>query len=124
VRSNWCNIPIALTIRLFSELPQERGERVHHQGTGVAGRFRHSTDLLPGAPLIAHFAMSGFRTDCWTVATGFSCKESPKRDVSVESHPCAQNAQGWGTRRQVDGITGGVPPSHLPAKATCEIVRS
>ena len=29
-----------------SELSQERGERVHRQGTGVAGRFRHSTDLL------------------------------------------------------------------------------
>jgi hypothetical protein len=23
----------------------------------------------------------------------------PKRDAPVESHPCVQNAQGWGTRK-------------------------
>src|SRR5271157_3672300 len=28
-------------------------------------------------------------------------EESPKRDTTVESHPCAKNAQGWGTRRLI-----------------------
>gem|GEM_PF-6638644 len=31
-------------------------------------------------------------------AKKFHESENPKRDATVESHPCAQNAQGWGTR--------------------------
>jgi len=46
-----------------------------------------------------------------SVRIAFLRAENPKRDGAVESHPCAQNAQGWGTRRPVASSPHKLPES-------------
>jgi hypothetical protein len=39
----------------------------------------------------------------WTDSIGMSSGQNPKIAIAVESRPCAQNAQGWGTHpRELD----------------------
>ncbi|MBZ5667395.1 MAG: hypothetical protein LAO30_22685 [Acidobacteriia bacterium] len=45
------------------------------------------------------------------IGTHVRTKTNPMRSNSVESHPCAQNAQGWGTRRK--GCRGPSTPQGL-----------
>jgi hypothetical protein len=35
--------------------------------------------------------------------------QNPMPDTTVESHPCAKNAQGWGTRTSQTQCTGRIP---------------